>query len=184
MLVINFAGSDRSGKTEIANALAEKLGISYFKNQQEIANFKTDESYFRNVLRYGCPILLDFIQQTGTSVIFDRNYACEWVYSQAMDRETYPRDLRWLDDEYAKLGAITIVCARKSYEGIIDDAFPDDLNSKKLAEINQLYKEFCLWSNCKSFILYVDDEDLDREISDIMDFLNPVLQERENAVVR
>jgi deoxyadenosine/deoxycytidine kinase len=183
MLVINFAGSDRSGKTEIAKALAERLGISYFKNEQEIVNFKSDKAYFRNVLRYGCPILIDFIKQTKTHAIFDRNYACEWVYSRALDRETYPEDLRWLDNAYADLGAVTIVCARKSYDGISDDAFPDDLNSKKLTEINQLYKSFCEWSNCDSFVVYVDDEDLDREISDIMEYLHTLLKERSHAMV-
>lgn len=170
-MIINFAGADRSGKTEIAKELSRRLGIPYFKNQNEIVNFKSDDSYFRNVLKYGAPLLLDFLKQTGSSAIFDRNYPCEWVYSQAMRRPTFPEILREVDNQYASIGAITIVCARKSYEGIVDDAFPEDLSSKKLAEINQLYQDFCSWSNCKSFVLFVDDENLDREISDIMKFL-------------
>lgn len=170
-MIINFAGADRSGKTEIAKELSRRLGIPYFKNQNEIVNFKSDDSYFRNVLKYGAPLLLDFLKQTGAPGIFDRSYPCEWVYSRAMGRETFPEILQKIDEEYAAAGAITIVCARKSYDGIVDDTFPDELSSKKLAEINQLYQDFCAWSKCRSFVLFVDDEDLDREISDIMKFL-------------
>lgn len=170
-MIINFAGADRSGKTEIAKELSKRLGIPYFKNQNEIVNFKSDESYFRNVLKYGAPLLLDFLKQSGCSAIFDRNYPCEWVYSQAMSRETFPDILKSVDEGYAMIGAINIICARKSYAGIVDDAFPDDLSSSKLSQINDLYQDFCSWSKCRSFVLFVDDENLDREISDILKFL-------------
>ena len=136
-LIINFAGSDKSGKTEIAKELSRRLGIPYFKNQQEIVNFKDDEDYFRKVLKYGCPLVIDLLGQMQASVIFDRNYACEWVYSRAMNRVTYPDILRRIDDAYAKLNSVTIICTRSNYDNIIDDAFPDLLHSEKLTIHNR-----------------------------------------------
>lgn len=172
-MIINFAGSDKSGKTEISKELSSRLGIPYYKNYNERLNFVDNPSYFRETLKFGSFFLADVLHQAGTSLIFDRNYASEWVYSRAFERETYPELLKDLDTFYAeKLNAKTIICTRESYSNIIDEDFPDTLRAEKLDEINSLYHEFSKWTKTDCYILPVDDHDLEREISDIMKFLD------------
>jgi hypothetical protein len=45
------------------------------------------------------------------------------------------------------------------------------LNSHALTKIATIYEDALRWSKCDSHVLYVDDENLDREISDVMKFL-------------
>jgi hypothetical protein len=106
----------------------------------------------------------------GVSVIFDRAYPCEIVYSAFYHRVTDVTIIKYLDEEYSKLDARIVFCTRKSFVGIQDD-LDARLDSTALANISSMYEGFLQWTLCKHLKVFVDDENLEREASEIMGFL-------------
>jgi len=168
---IVIEGTDQCGKTEIAKELAKRLNMIYFKNRIEWKVFdQNPEKSFEGIVKFGDPMLLDFIEQSGVSVVFDRAWPSEWVYSRAFGRESFTEGLRILDDWHAEHDTHIIICTRENLK--VDDLFPEKLNVEKVKEIDGRYHEFVKWSNCKCHVLSVDDENLDREIEEILSFIN------------
>jgi len=168
---IVIEGTDQCGKTEIAKELASRLGMVYFKNRVEWKVFDDNpEKAFDGIVRFGDPMLLDFIDQSGSKVIFDRAWPSEWVYSNVFNRESFTEGVRSLDNWHALNNTHIIICTRKNLK--VDDLFPEKLNLKRVKEIDNEYREFAKWTNCKCHFLSVDDENLDREIDEILDFLD------------
>jgi len=168
---IVIEGTDQCGKTEIAKELAKRLGAIYFKNRIEWKVFDQDpEKAFGGIVKFGDPMLLDFIEQSGLSVVFDRAWPSEWVYSKAFGRKSFEEGIRILDDWHAEHHTHVIICTRKNLRK--DDLFPDKLDIEKVSEIDGRYREFIKWTNCKCYVLSVDDENLDREIEEILNFIN------------
>src|SRR4030067_538019 len=161
--VIIFDSPDRTGKTEISVELSKRLGVPRFKNHREGMFFERDPGYFCKALRYGDPYFVSYLKQTGASVILDRSFPSEWVYSQAFNRPTSMDILRMVDTMYAEIGAKIIIPYRSSYHGIQDDQFKI-LDGPKLQKIDDLYNEFVKWTSCDVLRLCVDDEDLQREV--------------------
>lgn len=168
--IIILCGPDRCGKTNIAAALQKELDIKVFKASTEHDAFLNDQDRFLMDLRYADPRICDFLRQTGVSVIFDRGFPCERVYSDFFKRKTDDQMLKKLDEQYAKMDTYIIICTRKSFDGITDD-LSDKLDCGALTKISELYMNFASWTKCKCYTLYVDDEDLSREVSEIRNFL-------------
>ena len=172
--LIIVVGPDMCGKTEIAKELARRLSVPYFKATSEHTSFlssrvsKNDQ--FLNQLRFADPRVLDILRQTGHSVVFDRGFPCEYAYSVVMNRETDIVMLRHLDEAYARLGAVVVFCRRSSYEGITDDLDPT-IGQELLDKLDAAYEGFSGWTKCKLLKLNVDDEDLDREVKEIIEFM-------------
>jgi deoxyadenosine/deoxycytidine kinase len=173
--LILFVGPDRCGKTQIARELSRVTGIPYFKATSEHASFlgsrvsKNDQ--FLNQLRFADPRVCDLLKQTGHSVIMDRGFPCEFAYSQVLTRETDHSMLRYVDDAYASMGAIIVFCHRTSYVGITDDLDPS-IGQELLEKLHVAYENFFdSVSKCRVLRLNVDDEDLDRETRDILEFV-------------
>ena len=68
------------------------------------------------------------------------------------------------------MGARILICTRKSFVGITDDLNPN-LDEVALQKISDLYAEFAKWTKCKTYTLYVDDENINREISEILTWM-------------
>jgi thymidylate kinase len=167
--IIIFEGPDGCGKTNISLALSDSLGIPYFKNTAEWDFFENDPSYFKNCLTYGAPFLLSYLEQSGVSLIEDRGHPSEWVYSRVFNRETDEHILKLVDQKYAELGAKIIVPVRSDYSAVVDQFEVVDV--KKLNKIHDAYTEFLDWTVCETLVINVDDENLEREIKEIMQFL-------------
>jgi hypothetical protein len=163
-----------TGKTQIAKELAHRTGIPYFKASSEhqafISSRQGKNELFLNQLRYADMRVFDVLKQTGQSIILDRGYPCEWVYSGQFNRETDELMVFHEDESYASLGAKIVVCIRSSYVGIVDD-IDDKITAPVLEELTDGYQRFLSWTKCESKLLYVDDEDLDREVNELMEFL-------------
>ena len=170
---IIFDGPDMCGKTEMATALSERLGIPYFKNKSEWSAFEDDPSYFQNALKYGDTFFYSYLKQTGASVILDRSYPSEWVYSLAFERDRDIKLLRHIDDLAAKAGTRIVIPYRTCYDNIHDDVH--NINSDDLKKLHDLYLGFAGWTNCKVLRLCVDSEDLLWEINSIVSFLEEKL---------
>jgi len=169
-MVIIFSGPDMCGKTNISKELSLTLGIPYFKSSEERASFLTNQDKFILDTRYADTRMADFLMQTGHSVIFDRAYPCEWVYGKFFGREVDENALRYIDDIYSKLNVPIIITYRSSYDTVEDDLDPS-LTGERLLKIEDLYREFSLWSNCVCYFLNVDSADLASQIYELQKFL-------------
>ena len=169
--ILIIDGPDMCGKTEIAKAMSRNLKIPYFKASSEHSTYMNSQEIFLDQLVHADPRMLDFLNQTKHSVIFDRAYPSEWVYAQLLDRPTNEDQLMVLDAGYAAMGAKLVVPVRSTYEGIVDDLDPEGLDSFKLQELHDLYMDFTQWTDLETLVLNVDDEDLKRECQDIETFL-------------
>ncbi len=150
--VIVFEGPDGCGKTNIAQELSTKTGIPYFKFDGEPAYWR--EGKFKDALRFDQPYLGQFLSQTEHSVIVDRAWPSEWVYSRAYGRETDPVVWYQVDKAFAQLDAIVVVCMRRSYVDITDDLVS---KADDLQRIHDLYTRFMDETNCHVILMFVDD---------------------------
>jgi thymidylate kinase len=167
--IIILEGPDCCGKTNIAHELSRIFEIPYFKNTNEWEYFEKDDSYFLNALKYSEPFNTSFFKQTGTSVILDRSYPSEFVYSRLFNRDTDLELLKKIDIAYSELGTKIIIPTRTSYVGLIDQF--GRITEDVLVRADKLYTEFSKWTACDVFVLNVDDENLSREIKEITSFL-------------
>jgi thymidylate kinase len=167
--VVLFDGSDKVGKTEMARELSKRLNIPYFKNESEWNAFSNDPSYFKNALRYGDPYFYNFLKKTGTSVILDRSYPSEWVYSNVYNRSTDVEALNHVDSLAASMGVKIIIPYRTSYEGLHDDMH--DIDAKQMQKISDTYADFIKWTRCDTLHMCIDAEDIDWEMKTILEFI-------------
>jgi len=170
-MMIAFEGPDRCGKSEISSELARRLGHAYFKNTDEWSTDLRTSEYFKNLLVYGGTFLTTFLEQVKPSVVMDRYYPSEWVYSRVFDRDSNEDLLRKIDTKFSEADGKIIICRRSNYEGIKDDLH-DYVDSSALKRLDEEYEKFSMWTSCKVLVLNVDDENLEREIQDIRSWLN------------
>ena len=163
--IVIYDGPDSCGKSEMAKELSRRLGISYFKNADEHRYFLKDPSYFLNAIRYVDTYFTSYLESSGASIILDRAWPSEWIYSQALGRKTDFDLLRELDNRHAKLGTVIVIPSRSSYVKMRDDY--ESINNN-IATSDTLYHEFASWTKCSVIKLNVDDEDMDREMRETM----------------
>ncbi len=168
--IIIFEGPDGCGKTNISTALSEKIRVPYFKNKDEWKFFVDNPSYFVNALTYGDPYFLSYLEQTGASVIVDRWYPSEWVYSQVFDRPSNMDALEYVDRRAAALGAKIIIPIREDYSKVVDQ-FENIITPDVLLSVHEGYLRFSEWTECDTFFLNVYDEDINRELNEVQGFL-------------
>lgn len=166
-VLLTCEGPDRNGKTEISAELCRRLNAGYFKNEGEWTADLRSPDYFKKLLEYGATLLVDFFSQVKCSVILDRFYPSEWVYSQVFERETNFTVLEFVDKKFAECGGIIVLCRRKSYNGIVDDLH-SFIDSKMLEKLDAEYENFKSWTKCHVIEIFVDDHDLDRQCNDII----------------
>lgn len=157
-------GADRTGKTEIGMALANEYNLSYFKNSNEMNNFK--QSNFYNTVFVEGFYIVDLLKQASfkeNGIIFDRSIPSEWVYANVFKRKT-AEDLIWkLDDDLASLHATIIYCYKTQYNNYDDEV----IDETKIKYIKQYYEQY--FEKTKMHVISIDttDEDLDREIKEL-----------------
>ena len=108
--------------------------------------------------------MLQFLEQTGYSVIFDRSYPSEFVYSQIYNRKTDFDLLAQIDKRYAQLGTHIFIFFRTNYDKVKDEIIEND----KLLPISNKYKDFVKFTKCKVDLINVDGENLNEEIRQII----------------
>lgn len=179
--IVFFCGPDRCGKTQIAKELSRRLNVPYFKASSERDTFLSSRversERFMYQLRYADPRVFDLLSQTGHSVVFDRGFPCEYAYSQVLKRKSDLELLYKMDEAWASIGAKVVFCYRSSYDNIVDD-LDSTIDSTVLKALDEKYREFFARSKCDHVYLNVDDEDLEREIREVVKFVNNVGEER------
>ena len=168
--VVFVCGPDMCGKTEIGKALSKRLLLPYYKASAERDAFLNQQDRFLNDIRYACPARLDLLRQFDRGAIFDRGYPCEYVYSRFFHRKSDDQAVLWLDQQYASMGATIVIATRKDFSNKQDD-LDSSIKERQLTALSSLYDEFATVSKCRILKLYVDDEDLERELLEITKFI-------------
>jgi thymidylate kinase len=166
--IIIFDGPDGTGKTNIARALSGRWDVPYFKFSGEHDYWRKDK--FKTALEFDQPFMLEYLKQSQASIIWDRAYPSEYVYSQIFNRETNTELLERLDREYAKYGTWIVIPLRRNYT----DNEEDDLVPKsELTNLHDGYEEFCDWTECNTIRIYVDSfgNDVIREMEALQSVL-------------
>jgi len=169
--VIIFEGPDGCGKTNISAELSRRTGIPVFKNDGEWSHFGAGNAaeYFRLTAQYSYPFALSMIRQTKLSIIFDRAHPSEWTYSRAFGRERCDDLIARGDELCAALGAKIIIPLRSDYSRVVDEY---GVTPTHLQTLDGLYREYASSvTKCQTLLLNVDDENLEREMSETMNFL-------------
>lgn len=166
-ILLALEGPDKCAKSEISVELCRRLNAGYFKNGGEWTADLRSPDYFKKLLEYGATLLVDFFVQVKCSVILDRFYPSEWVYSRVFERDTNEEVLRLVDEKFSQCGGVIVLCRRKSYNGIVDDLH-SFIDSQMLEKLDAEYENFKLWTTCKVVEIFVDDHDLDRQCNDII----------------
>lgn len=167
-LVVIYDSVDGTGKTHMAQELSRRTGVPYFKNADEHKYFLRDPEYFIHAIRYVDSYFTSYLEASKASVILDRAWPSEFVYSHVLGRKTDMEVLRDLDSRHAALGTKIVIPFRSSYVGMRDDY---ELVTNNVQKIHDRYMEFAAWTQCSALLLNVDDEDMEREMSETMVFL-------------
>lgn len=159
-----FDSPDGTGKTEISKELSRRIGIPYFKMTTEHENWRNGT--FKEALRFDQTYIAEFLRQTHHSVIIDRAYPAEWVYSKVFNRETDDVVLERVDRIFSDLGAFIVIPVRDDYSNSRED---EVVPREKLQEIHDTYKMFAEWTKCHVIELNVDklQNDLNAEMDSI-----------------
>ena len=152
----------------MAQELSRRINVPYFKNRDEHKYFLADPSYFLHAARYVDTYFASYLEVTDVSIILDRAWPSEWVYSQALGRPTDMGILRELDERHSELGTRIIIPYRTDYSKCVDDY---EIVNQNIQKISDLYQEFQAWSKCSSLLLCVDHENLELEMNETMEFL-------------
>lgn len=169
-MMIALEGADMCGKTQIAKELCRRTGYPYHKNMDEWSSDLRTPDYFKNTLIYGSRLFNNLLYQVRPNVVLDRYYPSEWVYSSVFKRDTDESIVRSIDDRFAEAGGMIVLCRRKSFAGLQDDLH-NFIDAEVLEKIDRKYGEFAHWTSCKVKTVWVDDQDLDREVKEIISFM-------------
>jgi thymidylate kinase len=151
--IIVFEGPDGCGKTNIAQGLSADLKIPYFRMPTQEENWRRGGTSFRDALRYDQTWNAEFLRQTRCSVILDRAWPSEFVYSKVYKRETDEETLRKVDEAMARLGTQVVIPLRHDYSKVRED----DLVARELLPvIHDRYQDFAEWTRCACILIYVD----------------------------
>ena len=159
--IIIMEGHDMAGKTTIAAELSKRLSIP-------IVKIKRHEKWFDPMidLIYAGETHTQIAEQTGYSFIYDRLYPSEYAYSRTYGRATSHDKIMSMDERYAKMGALIVVCYKdpKAYQK--DDK--DIIDVSKYDALTVWYKEFKKITKCKYLMLDTTDENLESQLSQII----------------
>ena len=154
-------GVDMTGKTEIAAALSKRFMAKPYKCTNEW-NLQLD---FFTAIVYTTEPLVQFLEQTGCSVIFDRFHISEQVYSKTYGRVTLPEMNTDHDERLAKMGAIIIYCYRDPKTWKRDMHNITDFSKYPLICDN--YEYYLKQTKCHVIRLDVTDENLERQVNEL-----------------
>lgn len=163
--LIIWEGCDGCGKTNIAAAVSERLGIPVYKSGLEDQMFHDKDSQYL-VLRHGNYEMIKLLDVTNSSVMFDRFFPSEWVYSQVFDRQQDLDTVLALDKYWSQLGGKIIWLDKPNIEEN-DELVP----RSKYNEIRKKYKEYMKLTKCDVLYLDTTDRDLEKQVDLISKFI-------------
>ena len=161
-------GHDGSGKTHIVGELSKQLKIPYFRNSKT-NNYINSKIDFLLAMYYDQEYIVQFLEQTKYSVIFDRAYPSNYVYGEIFSRPMDYSFLRYIDERFFRLNTKIIICDKIIYKKDFND---ENIDFEDIDFIKALYFKFRKnFTLCKTFNIDTTDECLDKQIKMIRGWL-------------
>lgn len=160
--IIILEGCDGTGKTEIGKELSKWINIPYFKNNKEHLHF-FDEDLTR--YRFLDQLYIyEFLKQTGYSVIVDRAFPSDIVYTNVFrPNEELINTLYDIDEKFSNLDTTILYCYKQN-----NSTNDEIINSDKYKDITFEYERYLQNTKCRVMKLDTTDEDLHREMNEIL----------------
>jgi len=166
-MILIFEGADYTGKTSISKKLSTTLKIPYFKNTTELQFFNNEDiSKYRWLDQL---YIYEFLKQTKYSVIFDRAYPSDIVYSslyRKYDDDFFAR-LYNIDELFSQINAQIILCYKDNFSNYFDVI----IEFENIERIQKAYFEFANQTKCKLLKLNTTNENIDDQIAAIIRWL-------------
>lgn len=165
-VVVIVEGHDKTGKSTISAELSNKLSIPIFKLKKNKKQFDQLIDLF-----YGVESTVQFLEQTGCSVILDRFYPSEYAYSKVNKRFTNIKKILELDKRMSRMNTFIIVCYKDSKMYEIDHADFDTTTPEDYTVLTQTFREFGKSTKCPILFLNTSDKNLKNQIKKILKFI-------------
>lgn len=160
--IIIFEGHDKAGKTTILNSLSRQQQLPIFKLQRDKKWF---DPYV--VSKYGDEMLLQFLEQTKTSVILDRCFPSQYAYSKVYNRAFDKELLFEYDKRYSDLNTFIIYCYKNKKAYVKDEI----IDISKYPKITRQFNVFFKKSKCKVLKLNTTNQNLVKQLDRINSFI-------------
>jgi len=164
--IIIFEGHDMSGKTHIAEALSKKLNIPIFKMNRT--------KYFWDPLSYqtyATEAITQMLEQTKQSVILDRSFPSDYLYSKLFKRP-YDYEKHWITDgRFAAMDTLIVYCYKNEEFYLHDEEDKEFISVTDYNRMKAIYDDFFISSCCRHCELNTSDENLDEQLSIIMKYI-------------
>lgn len=179
--VLIFEGHDRSGKTTIANKLAEKFDTEVFMtNSKECftdkAAYSKDSSNIAKFNFYIASLVHNIVACNSIQkpIIIYRSFLSEMVYSEIFERATDNTFNNATDMLLSSIDSIVILCKNDR------DQFDDELLSDVLVKSSiEMYDKVKLNVKCDVLCLDTSSHNVDAHVDYIMSYIkNKNSQER------
>lgn len=171
--VLIFEGHDRSGKTTIANRLAERFDTEVFTtNSKECFTdkgaFGKDSSgiaLFNYHIASYCSSLIEH-KVLNKPIIIYRSFLSEMVYSKLLGRKTFEVINIATDIMYSRINATVILC-KNNRESFNDELLDDKLIKKSV----KLYDELKFDLSCDVLEIDTSEHNVELYVDNIISYL-------------
>jgi len=148
--ILLVESTDDKLKTNIALQLANRFRIPYFKNYAQ-RDIDFENSF---VKIYGHTCILQFLEQTGYSVVLDSSYPKEYAQARASNLPVDYNNLAEIDRRFSKLNAHVLILAQNTY--LLEDS---------------KYPEFAAFSKCKSNLIMIENKSQGQIFEEALEFI-------------
>ena len=156
---------DLCGKTNIAAELSRVTGVPTYKSGREHSLFHVKDAQY-NILKYAVYEQLQIVSLCNLSIIFDRFFPCEFVYSKVYHRNSDDTLVLSYDSWWNELGGKIVFLDKPEMDG--DDEL---IAASKYQEIRTLYDKYKKLTTCKHITIDTSDYNLINQVNTILEFL-------------
>lgn len=178
-MIILFEGFEKTGKTEISQEIAKKLGAYYFKSKHEPKVPWEFDLDYEEAFKHDWRFFLDFISQNrDIKIVIDRGFPSEWVYAYAYRPDKVYSEFTQIAITYSRLfnelDGVMVYLYRADYS---DLSWDDPVPKTDKGKIHRLYREFIRISGIRTVSFVYPYPEIDELLRSILDTLEEAKNE-------
>lgn len=161
--IIILIGHDMCGKSHIATELSKRLGIPLLK-------LNYPKKFWDPVIsqRYSEETTSQILEQTYLSVICDRGYPCDYMYSKLFNRPYDYSKAIDTDIRYSKMNTLIVLCYKDKHKHLHDEEDKEFISMADYENMTKIYLDFLKLTKCNYITINTSNEDLEGQLNIIM----------------